>query len=95
MSSPKSQRFAASKGGPMMHSDSSVDLVMQPDFVVRVLVPAELNAIHADIRVHDARLRDVLGEDLRQRLRHARLYLTEWLGGCKLHGRSPFGHREI
>jgi hypothetical protein len=39
----------------LVHADAAVDLVVQPDLAVRlVLVAAELDAVHAEVRVHHA-----------------------------------------
>ena len=51
-----------------MDADAAVNLIVQPDLAIRhVVVAAQLNAIHAEIRVLEARLVGMLGVDLRQR----------------------------
>jgi hypothetical protein len=50
------QRPARRVGLRLVHADAAVDLVVQPDLaVLLVLVAAELDAVHAEVRVHDAR----------------------------------------
>jgi hypothetical protein len=46
-------------------ADAPVDLVVEPDLaILLILVAGQLDAVHAEVRVHDPRLRHVLRVDL-------------------------------
>ena len=51
----------------MVHANAAVDLVVQADLsILAIVIPAQLNAVHPQIRLHHARSFDVLPVDLRQ-----------------------------
>ena len=48
-----------------MDADAAVNLIVQPDLAIRhVVVAAQLNAIHAEVRVLEARLADQIGQQV-------------------------------
>ncbi len=62
------ERLAGPHRRGVVHADRTMDLIMESNFAVRrVLVPGQLNAVHAEIRAPQARLADILGVDDRQR----------------------------
>ena len=77
----------------MVDADRAVDLVVQADFAVGlVLAAGELDAVHAEVRVSPAGLRDVFGVDLRQRDERAAVvgptHLLRQLRDCGFVGRD-------
>ena len=52
----------------MVDADRAVDLIVEADFAVGlVLAAGELDAVHAEVGVSPAGLRDIFGVDLRER----------------------------
>ncbi|MNW69323.1 hypothetical protein D3C74_483030 [compost metagenome] len=55
------ERLAPLRSMGLMDADTAVNLVMDPDlFVHLIIIAAELNPVHAEIRIHNARLVRVL-----------------------------------
>ena len=51
-----------------MHADAAVNLVVKSDLFIRPVRPArKLHSVHAEIRLRQPRLGDILGVNLRQR----------------------------
>ena len=62
------ERFALAQGRRVVDADRAVHLVVQADFPVGLVAAAgQLNAVHAEVRLHQPRLLDVFRVDLRQR----------------------------
>ena len=62
------KRLAGAEGGGVMDADRAVDLIVEADFAVGLVLAArQLDAVHAEVRVSPAGLRDIFGVDLRQR----------------------------
>ena len=81
------ERLAGAEGGGVVDADRAVDLVVEADFAVGlVLAAGELDAVHAEVRVSPAGLRDIFGVDLRQRDERAAVvgpaYLLRQLRDC-------------
>ena len=59
---------AAAHGGGVMRRDAAMDLIVQPDFTIRLITAAgKLHAIHAQVAPVEAGLIGVFRIDLRQR----------------------------
>ena len=81
------KRFAGADGGGVVDADRALDLIVQADFAVGlVLAAGELDAVHAEVGVPPAGLRDVFGVNLRQRDERAAVvrpaYLLRQLRDC-------------
>jgi hypothetical protein len=65
-----------------MNPDGALQLIVQTDFAVGLVLAArKLDAVHAEVRMPPAGLRDILGVDLRQRdERAAIVWPTDLLG---------------
>ncbi|MNV58576.1 hypothetical protein D3C71_1509620 [compost metagenome] len=61
------KRFSLSIGSFLMHADTAVNLIMNANlFIELIIITIQLNTVHPQIGVHNARLVWIFGIHLRQ-----------------------------